>query len=133
MYERKFRLQATVHDRDVQTVFDLLHEVAQDIKMIELHEGEVKPNGTPAPAPTAYQVHKRDNEGRWALKLWPDIEPLFRSEKSKGDGLIRYDDPRLKAILERTGNSPSTITPLLSELRKLNKLVRPHRGWYMLP
>ena len=131
MNERQFRLQMTVRDRDLQTIFDLLHDVARDFKMIELQGG--KPNGVEVPPPTTYEEYKRDHAGRWAVKLWPVFEQLFKSQKERGDGLIRYDDPRLAELLTKSGNSPKTITPLLSEFRKAGKLVRPHRGWYMLP
>ena len=131
--EREFRLQMTVRDRDLQTIFDLLHDVARDFKMIELQHG--KPNGTDVPVetPRDYESYKKEHSGRWATRLWPELEPLFRQQKERGDGMIRFDDPRFKEILTKTGNSPSTITPLLSELRRMGKLVRPHRGWYMLP
>lgn len=130
MYERKFRLQMTVRERDMQTIFDLLKDVAQDFKMIELTDSG-KTNGTPLP--TAFEKHKREVGSRWALRIWQEIEPLFRAEREKGDGLIRYDDPRLRDILVKMGHNAHTVTPLLSELRQLKLLNRPHRGWYQLP
>jgi len=131
--ERKFRLQMTVRERDLQTIFELLHDVARDFRMLELREDDPrsKLNGVIKSA-TAYQEFRKHAGGQWASKLWPMIEPIFQHEKQRGDGLIRYDDPRLKDILVKTGNSPTTVTPLLSELRKQGLISRPHRGWYML-
>ena len=131
-HERQFRLQMTVRDRDLQTIFDLLHDVARDFKMIELQHG--KPNGTAEePVSTSYEEFKKQSSGRWATKLWPVFEPIFKSQKERGDGLIRYDDPRLADALVKSGNNPHTVTPLLSEFKRQGKLIRPHRGWYMLP
>lgn len=132
---RKFRLQMTVDDSDVQTIFDLLHDIAHDFKMIELADEPARTNGgVPTSTPTAYEAYKNKTSGRWASLLWPMIEPIFKAEKTRSkDGLVQYNDPRLKDVLIKTGNSPSTITPLLSELRRQGKVVRPHRGWYMLP
>ena len=132
-HERQFRLQMTVRDRDLQTIFDLLHDVARDFKMIELHHG--KPNGSSDPAPTSssYEEYRERNRGKWAYKLWPDVEAIFRQQKKDGDGMVRYDDPRLIQVLVKSGNNPHTITPLLSEFKRQGKLIRPHRGWYMLP
>jgi hypothetical protein len=131
--ERKFRLQMTVSDRDVQVVFDLLHDVARDIKMVELHD-EV----TLAPAPVLAGngdgriVSNTEKSVRWAMNLWPEVEVVFRQAKASGSPRVRYDDKRLKLILTKAGHSPNTITPLLSELRRMGKLVRPNRGWYTL-
>jgi len=135
LYERKFRLQMTVRERDLQTIFELLKDVAQDFKMIEIgretNVATATVNGTPHN--TAFQRHRNENQGRWANKLWIEIEPIFRHEATQGDGMVRYNDQRLADILVKTGNSPHTVTPLLSELRAMGKLERPHRGWYRLP
>jgi len=133
MYERRFRLQMTVRERDLQTIFELLKDVAQDFKMIEIGAEPPRPvlaNGTALP--TAYQKHRKETGSRWAQKLWVELEPVFKHEKEKGDGLIRYDDQRIKDVLIRSGNSPHTSTPLLSELKALGVLERPHRGWYKI-
>ena len=132
MNERQFRLQMTVRDRDLQTLFDLLHDVARDFKMIELHHG--RPNGSEKPMPSpSYEEHREQNRGKWAHRLWPDIEAVFRQQRANGDGMVRYTDPRLREVLVKSGNNPHTITPLLSEFKRQGKLTRPHRGWYSLP
>jgi len=134
LYERRFRLQMTVRERDMQTIFDLLKDVAQDFKMIEIgRETDTKTATVNGVEHTAFQRHRNENTGRWANKLWIEIEPIFRHEHEHGDGMVRYNDKRLADILVKTGNSPHTVTPLLSELRSMGKLERPHRGWYRIP
>lgn len=130
-YERRFRVQMTLRDRDLESVLALVHDLASDIKMIELSEATAKVNGQPGPTP--FQQYKKETGSRWAMRLWPEIEAIFKHEKTKGDGLVRYDDQRLKDVLVKFGHNPHTITPLLSELRGLKLLTRPHRGWYSLP
>jgi len=126
-----FRLQMTVKESDTHIIFDLLHGVAKDFRMVEVNP-DYHPHTNGATPPAAATGVKQTNP-KWALRMWPQIEPVFKQAKATGTGILAYDDPRLIAILVNAGNSASTITPLLSELRRCGKLVRPHRGMYKLP